>query len=304
MKSAPAPEAFLLVEDLYKSYGPKRVLDNVDLAVGRGELCAVIGPSGCGKSTLLRQILGEEQPDSGRVWLDRRDVGLPDTRRGIVFQRYSLFPHLSVLDNVLLGRRLTTRLAERWRRRAEFRDEALAFLERVRLAEHAGKFPHELSGGMQQRVAIAQSLVLKPQVLLMDEPFGALDPDTREQMQLFLLELWEAEKMTVFFVTHDLEEAVYLGTRVLVLSQYYRDERGDAPGVNRGAKIVADHRLPRAANATDIKRDPDFLAMVEQVRREGFDPANRRHVDEFNLTHPHAFRTLAAGESAVLSGPS
>lgn len=296
MNSAPAPvSGFLRIHDLYKSYGSRRILDNVDLEVAAGELCTVVGPSGCGKSTLLRQILGEEQPDGGSVELDGQDVGYPDTRRGIVFQRYSLYPHLSVLDNVTLGPRLAAGRIAAWRQRREIRERALEDLARVRMAEHARQFPHELSGGMQQRVAIAQALALRPKVLLMDEPFGALDPDTREQMQLFLLELWERERMTVFFVTHDLEEACFLGTRVLVLSQYYRDDRGDGHP-QRGAKIIADYALPRAASATEIKSDPQFAALTQRIRDEGFDPANRRHVAEFNLHHPHAFRTLTDDE--------
>ena len=287
---------FLHLEDVYKSYGSKRVLDNIDLAVSKGELCAVVGPSGCGKSTLLRQILGEERPDSGQILLEGHEVGTPDTSRGIVFQRYSLFPHLTVIGNVMLGRQLTNGLWKGWSERRRYREEAMHFLERVRLAEHADKYPHQLSGGMQQRVAIAQSLLLKPRILMMDEPFGALDPETREQMQLFLLELWDADKMTVFFVTHDLEEAIYLGTRVLVLSQFYRDDRGDHPGVNRGAKIVSDLQLPRTVLSTDVKASPGFKELVEQTRREGFDPGYRRHVSEFNLKHPNAFRTLTADE--------
>ena len=288
--------AWLHIEDLYKSYGSKRVLDNIDLAVSQGELCAVVGPSGCGKSTLLRQILGEERPDSGRILLEGKEVGTPDTSRGIVFQKYSLYPHLSVLDNVLLSRRLQGNPVSRWKSRQADRADAMAVLERVRLAAPADKYPHELSGGMQQRVAIAQSLLAKPRILMMDEPFGALDPETREQMQLFLLELWEADKMTVFFVTHDLEEAIYLGTRVLVLSQFYRDDRGDDPAVNRGAKIVCDLQLPRTVLSTDVKASPEFKELVAQTRREGFDPAYRRHVSEFNLKHPNAFRTLTPDE--------
>jgi NitT/TauT family transport system ATP-binding protein len=291
--------SFLHIEDLYKSYGPRRVLDNVDLAVARGELCTLVGPSGCGKSTLLRQILGEEAPDGGSITIEGVPVGFPDTRRGIVFQRYSLYPHLCVLDNVLLGRRLQAGIGERWRRRKEFREEALHYLERMRLAEHAAKYPHELSGGMQQRVAIAQSLILQPQILMMDEPFGALDPETREQMQVLLLQLWETHRMTVFFVTHDLEEAVFLGTRILVLSQYYQDDRGDGASCNRGAKIVADVQLPRAVTGTDVKRDPKFVELVECMRREGFDPEIRRHVRDFNLSHPDSFRTLTPEEYRV-----
>jgi NitT/TauT family transport system ATP-binding protein len=284
---------FLRIEDLYKSYGERLVLDNVDLAVRKGEFCNVVGPSGCGKSTLLRQVLGEETPDSGRVTIEGREVGHPDTQRGIVFQRYSLFPHLSAIDNVMTGPLIGLSWRQRSRQRQTVRAEAMRYLERMRLAEHAEKYPHELSGGMQQRVAIAQSLIMKPAILMMDEPFGALDPDTREQMQVLLLELWEAEQMTIFFVTHDLEEAVYLGTRVLVLSQYYTDDR-NAP-VKRGAKIVSDCQLPRAVSSTHVKHSPEFTALVEKLR-EGFDPAGRRHIAEFNLTHPDAFRTLTREE--------
>jgi len=287
---------FLHIRDLYKSYGVKRVLDNIDLTVAKGELCTVVGPSGCGKSTLLRQILGEEVPDHGIIHIEGQPVGSPDTRRGIVFQKYSLFPHLTVLENTLLGHRLSNSWWSWLRNRHLFREEALHYLERVRLAEHAKKYPHELSGGMQQRVAIAQSLLLKPQILMMDEPFGALDPDTREQMQLFLLELWEKQKMTIFFVTHDLEEAIFLGTRILVLSQHYQDDRGEAPEVNRGAKIVADYQLPRAATATDVKRAPEFSDLMMRIRQEGFDPHIRRDIREFNLKHPHSFRTLTQDE--------
>lgn len=284
---------FLRIEDVYKSYGQRLILDNVDLAVRKGEFCNVVGPSGCGKSTLLRQVLGEESPDSGRITIEGRDVGHPDTQRGIVFQRYSLFPHLSAIDNVMMGPLIGLSWRQRIRRRPDIRSEAMRYLERMRLAEHATKFPHELSGGMQQRVAIAQSLIMKPAILMMDEPFGALDPDTREQMQVLLLELWEAEQMTIFFVTHDLEEAVYLGTRVLVLSQYYNDDR--APSARRGAKIVADRQLPRAVNATHVKHSPEFTALVDALR-EGFDPDGRKHIADFNLTHPDSFRTLTAEE--------
>ncbi len=290
-------ENFLRIEDVYKSYGERCILDNVDLVVASGELCTVVGPSGCGKSTLLRQILGEERPDAGSITIEGAPVGTPDTRRGIVFQRYSLFPHLSVLENVLLGKHLQLSWMERWKQRRTLREEAMHYLERMRLAEHAAKYPHQLSGGMQQRVAIAQSLILKPRILMMDEPFGALDPDTREQMQMLLLELWDQQRMTVFFVTHDLEEAAFVGTRIIVLSQYYSDDRGNEPGVNRGAKVVADHQLPRAVLGTEVKRTSEFHDLIDQVRKEGFDPAYRQHVSRFNLKHPNSFQTLTEAES-------
>lgn len=284
---------FLRIEDVYKSYGERLILDNVDLVVRKGEFCNVVGPSGCGKSTLLRQVLGEETPDSGRITIEGNDVGHPDTQRGIVFQRYSLFPHLSAIDNVMTGPLIGLGWRQRSKRRQAVRAEAMNYLARMRLADHAHKYPHELSGGMQQRVAIAQSLIMKPRILMMDEPFGALDPDTREQMQVLLLELWEAEQMTIFFVTHDLEEAVYLGTRVLVLSQYYSDDRSSTS--RRGAKIVADCQLPRAVSSTHVKHCPEFTALVESLR-EGFDPEGRRHIADFNLSHPDSFRTLTSEE--------
>ena len=287
---------FLRVDDVYKSYGEKCVLDNIDLAVDAGEFCTVVGPSGCGKSTLLRQVLGAEFPSAGSISIEGRRVGHPDPRRGIVFQRYSLFPHLTVLENVALGPRLQAGFVQGWKQRAQFREEAMEYLRRVRLGDHAHKYPHELSGGMQQRVAIAQSMVMRPHILLMDEPFGALDPDTREEMQLFLLEQWEATKMTVFFVTHDLPEALFLGTRVLVLSQYYTDDRGDGLDINRGAKIVADYQLPRAAVATGVKHSDEFTDLIERIRELGFNPAFRQHAREFNLHHPDSYQTLTVEE--------
>lgn len=284
----------LHVEDVYKSYGNKLVLDNIDLLVSGSEICTLVGPSGCGKSTLLRLILGEEAPSAGHVTLNGAEVGPPDVHRGIVFQRYSLFPNLSVLDNVSLGLRLGGRPGDERIGKAAARAEAMQYLQRMRLAEHAHKYPHQLSGGMQQRVAIAQSLIMKPEILLMDEPYGALDPDTREDMQLFLLEIWEQEQMTVFFVTHDLEEAAFVGTRILVLSQYYTDDRG--ANANRGSKVVADYQLPRGISGTDVKRSKDFTELVTEIRERGFNPKYLQHVREFNLKHPHSYQTLTASE--------
>jgi NitT/TauT family transport system ATP-binding protein len=286
----------LHLQDVYKSYGEKLILDNIDFSVSAGELCTVVGPSGCGKSTLLRLILGQENPDSGKLLLERNEIGEPDRHRGIVFQKYSLFPHLTVQENVMLGRFLELPWYQKLRSKKALRDEAMYFLQRVSLAEHAGKYPHELSGGMQQRVAIAQALIMKPRIIMMDEPFGALDPTTRESMQLFLLELWEEFGMTVFFVTHDLEEAVYLGTRIIVISQHYTDARGEDKTIRRGAKIIADYQLQKKAYSMDVRNSPEFRALVEQIRRDGFDPSHLRHVNEFNLKHPDSFHTLTAAE--------
>ena len=288
-------KALLYIENLYKRYGDKLVLENVDLAVRESEFCAVVGPSGCGKSTLFRIILGQESASEGTVLIDGEPVGMPSPDRGIVYQRYSLYPHLTVVENVMLGRLLGAGVLERWRRRGEFRAEAMGYLERVRLAAHADKYPHELSGGMQQRVAIVQALLRKPRILMMDEPFGALDPDTREEMQLFMLELWDQQRMTVFFVTHDMAEAAFLGTRVLVLSQYYTDDRGQS--AVRGSRLVGDYPLPSAVLSTKVKNSPEFVRLTEEVRRVGFNPELLRHVDEFNLKHPDSFRTLTVEES-------
>jgi len=296
----------LHIENVYKRYDARTVLDNIDLSVAPGELCTVVGPSGCGKSTLLRIVIGQEAASEGQVLIDGAPVGLPDRHRGIVYQKYSLYPHLTALENVLLGKILEYPFYRRRSALAAHRDEAMDLLKRARIDEHAGKYPHELSGGMQQRVAIAQTLITRPRIVLMDEPFGALDAGVREDMQVLLLELWEAYGMSVFFVTHDLEEAVYLGTRVVVLSQHYTDDRGAAAGAARGAKIVGDHALPRRAMPTVVKSSPEFNDLVLEIRREGFDPRYLRHVRDFNLRHPDAFQTLTPeedGRAAVRAAP-
>lgn len=287
----------LHIEDVYKSYDSKLILDNIDLTVKSGEFCSVVGPSGCGKSTLLRLILGQESADSGSIYINGQPANLPNTQRGIVYQSYSLFPNQTVLENVMMGKLFTE--GQWWNpfhKNKEYEREAMDYLQRVRLENAAHKYPHELSGGMRQRAAIAQALIMKPPILLMDEPFGALDPDTRDDLQLFLLELWEKEELTIFFVTHDLNEACFLGSRLLVLSQYYTDDRGEGDHVSRGGKIVADHPLPATANSTAIKESAEFQELIRKVREEGFDPAIRQHAKEFNLTHPDSFQTLLKTE--------
>lgn len=276
------------IKNVRKHYGRLAVLDDIHLQVRAGTLCTVIGPSGCGKSTLLRLILGAEEPDAGSILIDGAQAGIPDPRRGIVFQKYSLYPHMSVLKNVMLGPLINAGFFNR-AARAEIQDRAMEMLRRVRLTGHHDKYPHELSGGMRQRVAIAQSMIMRPKILLMDEPFGALDPNTREDLQLYLLETWEDTKTTVFFVTHDLEEAAYLGTRLLAMSKYYSDAREhDDPG--KGAKIVYDVELARKASSTEIKRDKEFRDLIAHVRERAFDPMVRQHVKDFDMRHPLAFR--------------
>ncbi|MFT6325180.1 MAG: NitT/TauT family transport system ATP-binding protein [Crocinitomicaceae bacterium] len=289
----------LRIADVYKGYGDKVILDNIDLKVQSGEFCTMVGPSGCGKSTLLKLIVGQEVADDGEIHIDGNAVSFPNPERGIVFQKYSLFPHMTVLENVLIGMKFKSgKWWNPWHKNQADVDEAMSYLKKVRLTEAKDKYPHELSGGMQQRAAIAQALIMKPPVLLMDEPFGALDPDTREELQLFILELWEKENLTIFFVTHDLEEACFLGSRLLVLSQYYIDDRGEKTAT-RGGKIVADYPLPKVANPTTVKTNNTFKEFISKVREEGFNPSSRQHVSEFNLKHADKFQTLTQSESSI-----
>jgi NitT/TauT family transport system ATP-binding protein len=230
------------------------VLEGLNLSVNEGEFCTLVGASGCGKSTFLRLLLGQEVPSRGQIHLDGKPLaGEPDASRGVVFQRYSVFPHLSVLDNVALGLELPRspllgRLFGTAKREA--REQAAALLSKVGLAHAQDKYPTQLSGGMQQRLAIAQALIMKPRVLLLDEPFGALDPGIRKDMHVLLLELWRETRLTVFMVTHDLSEGFNLGTRLLVFDKVRHDPH--APGAY-GARITydiplnSDRRAARAA---------------------------------------------------------
>lgn len=288
----------IYLENVYKYYGDKRILNDIDLSVSEGEFVSVVGPSGCGKSTLLRIILGQERASDGIVLFNGEPISEPSVDRGIVYQRYSLFPNKTVLENVLLGKKLR----KGWRGLFSFLDnmedekeEAMEYLRRVKLEDAYNKYPHELSGGMQQRVAIAQTLIMKPKVILMDEPFGALDPGTREEMQVFLAELWEENNLTIFFVTHDLEEAVFLGTRLLCVSQYYRDGVKDKRiHEHKGSRIVKDIPLFGGASNTNLKEKAEFGQVIQNVRQAGFDPKYLQHVTEFNLSHPDSFQTLTA----------
>jgi len=213
----------LSVKGLWKEYEDQVVLENVNLEIGEHEFVTVIGASGCGKTTFLRLLLGVESPTRGRLLLDGRALpSEPGPDRGIVFQRYSLFPHLSVLDNLLLapelqGSRVLGRLFGK-RRRAAL-DKAERLLDAVGLSSSRDKYPAQLSGGMQQRLSLAQSVIGEPQVLLLDEPFGALDPGVTADMHRLILKLWNMNRMTIVMVTHDLRESFYLGTRLLVFDK-------------------------------------------------------------------------------------
>lgn len=299
-------EYLLHLEDVYRRYCNLKgelftVLNDIDLKVRAGEFVTVVGPSGCGKSTLLRLILGSEQPSQGTVLFEGEPVTSPDRHRGIVFQRYSLFPHLTVLQNMVFGLeaeefnlgRVVFAPFKLRRRRREYASQALAYLERVGLGKEGDKYPAQLSGGMRQRVAIAQALIMKPKILLMDEPFGALDYSTRQDMQIFILEQWEKTRMTVFFVTHDLEEAVFLGSRTIVLTQYYRTDREK----DEGARIVTDIEIPGPYPRTsDFKYSEEMGSLIEKLRVEGLDPTHRQHIKDFDLSHKDSFRTVTPAE--------
>jgi len=194
------------------SSGSTLALQATDLDVAENDFVTILGPSGCGKSTLLRIVAGLDQPTAGEVRLDGQPIRGPGADRGMVFQSYTLFPWLTVLDNVCFG------LRERGLPRAEQLEIAQAFIAKVGLSGFERHYPKQLSGGMQQRTALARALANGPRMLLMDEPFGALDHQTRELMQELLLGIWEAEAKTVLFVTHDIDEAVFIGSRVVLMS--------------------------------------------------------------------------------------
>jgi NitT/TauT family transport system ATP-binding protein len=226
---------------LWKEYADNVVLENVNLSVKAGEFITLVGASGCGKTTFLKLLLGVETASRGSLLLDGKPLPAePDADRGIVFQRYSVFPHLNVLENVMLGAEF---VAAPWlgrtfgKRRATIRAEAVAMLEAVGLGHSLQKYPSELSGGMQQRLALAQALIKKPRILLLDEPFGALDPGIRADMHQLILDLWKQTGLTIFMITHDLKEGFYLGTRLWVFDK----RRHDPQAPNRyGAAITYD----------------------------------------------------------------
>ena len=211
-------ETILEVRNLYKRYqsvqGETEALRDINFQVHRREFVCVIGPSGCGKSTLIRILAGLETHSAGDVLLDGQPVKGPGRDRGMVFQGYSLFPWLTVKRNVMFG----PEMSGHTRNSAE--SQARTWLDLVGLTKFADAYPHQLSGGMRQRVAIARALVNQPRILLMDEPFGALDAQTRCKMQSHLLDIWKNIDITVLFITHDLDEAIYLADRILVLKAH------------------------------------------------------------------------------------
>ena len=253
-----APAELVVFRNVTKSFGSgeraKIAIQNVSFVVrntpGSGELITIVGPSGCGKSTILRIIAGlapQFPPTSGDVRVFGKPVIGPDANRGLVDQKYSLLPNLTLLDNVAFGLKLKKMP------KPERHAIAHEWIKKVGLAGNERKYPSELSGGMQQRVAIAATLILKPRILLMDEPFGALDPRTRLSMQELLVSLWREQETTVFFVTHSAEEAVYLGDRI------YR--MGSNPG-----RLVEELEAPRPdISPEEMRAQPWFSQTVREL---------------------------------------
>lgn len=252
--------SFVAAENIWVRYGDAPILERVSLAVERGTFCTIVGASGCGKSTFLRLLLGQERPQRGRILMEGAVIPAePTPDRGIVFQRYSVFPHLSVMQNLTLPATfeqspVLARLFGKAKRDAE--EAADAMLEKIGLTHARDRYPAQLSGGMQQRLAIAQALLKRPKILLMDEPFGALDPGIRLDMQTMLLNIWRETGMTIFMVTHDISEAFRLGTRLIVFDKVRHDPQHPSA---YGATITYDLKLKNGA-ALDGLKAAEFLA--------------------------------------------
>jgi len=251
MDAAPAPK--LELRGVSKSFRAPRggeripVLDDLSLAVPEQEFLAIIGPSGCGKSTILRIIDGLIAPDAGEIRIDGARVAGPGGGRAMVFQSFDLFPWRTVVQNIEFG------LEVAGRGRAERREIAQRHIELVGLGGFEHAYPHQLSGGMQQRVGIARALAVDPGILLMDEPFGALDVQTRDLLQDELLRIWERRRKTVVFITHSIEEAIYLADRVVVFTP-------------RPARIDRDIRIPFPRPREEhVKMHPDFLELRSTI---------------------------------------
>ena len=257
-----------LVKEFPTSSGKKQiVLKDISFQVHQREFLSIIGPSGCGKSTLIRILAGLETATSGEILLDGKPVVAPGAERGMVFQKYTLFPWLTVCRNVMFG------LESIGKDRDTAENIALQWLDIIGLARYADYYPGQLSGGMQQRVAIARALAPQPRVLLMDEPFGALDAQTRTQMQNYLLEVWRNIDITIIFVTHDLDEAVYLSDRILAL-------KANPGEINELIEVP----LPRPRRFRMLL-EPEFLATREHIDQLIRPPVRREDECEFKVVN-------------------
>ena len=283
-----------------KDGGTNIVLNGINLRIKAGEFVCLVGGSGSGKSTLFNHLLGSLQPSSGAVLLNGKPINNEGPDRGIVPQSYSLFPFKRVVDNLGLGIELaeTTNL-----QRLLFTPKFFSVRKRARALAtdmitelgldptDADRWPYELSGGMKQRVAIGTALIKRPLVLMMDEPFGALDPETRTKLQRLILRKWKELGLTIIFVTHMMEEAVFLGTRVIGLSKYWLDDKGN-PG--KGATIVLDRQVPEPhPRAEDFMDTPHFHDVCTQIHRLVLDTSRRVPQDQFDLSHPDAAPQVA-----------
>ena len=241
----------LKIDNVKKIYqtrkGEMTALNGVNLDIKENEFICVVGPSGCGKSTLLNIIAGLDTPTSGAVYIDGKKIEGTGTERGVVFQQYALFPWLTVLKNVMFGLKLQGKSD------AEAKEIATKYIKMVQLEDFVNHYPKELSGGMKQRVAIARAYAVKPEVLLMDEPFGALDAQTRTQLQTELLKTWESERKTCFFITHDVDEAIILAQRVIVMSA--------RPG---RIKDIVDIDIPYPRDQ-ETKMSPRFMELKNHI---------------------------------------
>lgn len=277
-------EVILEVKNLHKRYqssqGETEALRNINFKVHRREFVCVIGASGCGKSTLIRTLAGLEKQSSGEVLLDGKPVDGPGRDRGMVFQGYSLFPWLTVKKNVMFGPEMSGLghdTAER---------EARQWLELVGLTKFADSYPHQLSGGMRQRVAIARALVNQPRILLMDEPFGALDAQTRCKMQSHLLDIWRNIDITILFITHDLDEAIYLADRILVLKPH--------PGE---VLEVIEVPVPRPRSSAQFT-SPEFIATKKRLDDLIHPPVEEtEHSEEDEAVKPNMYRMTDVTDS-------
>ena len=259
-------QPLIKAKNLWKKYGNNIVLERLNISVNAGEFITMVGTSGCGKSTFLKMLLGMEEPSSGELLLDGAAIpNEPDQSRGIVFQQYSVFPHLNVLENVIIAREFehSPLLGKLFgTKKKTVVEEAKALLDSVGLTPAIHKYPHELSGGMKQRLAIAQALIRQPRILLLDEPFGALDPGIRADMHQLILKLWREHKLTVFMVTHDLSEGFYLGTRLWVFDKLRRYPHSPEAF---GASITYDLPVTRKTTETNEMETLNEIKAAEIV---------------------------------------
>jgi NitT/TauT family transport system ATP-binding protein len=277
-------EVILEVKNLYKRFqspqGETEALRNINFKVHRREFICVIGASGCGKSTLIRTLAGLEKQSSGEVLLDGKPVDGPGRDRGMVFQGYSLFPWLTVKKNVMFGPQMSGHSHDTSER------EARQWLELVGLTKFADSYPHQLSGGMRQRVAIARALVNQPRILLMDEPFGALDAQTRCKMQGHLLDIWRNIDITILFITHDLDEAIYLADRILVLKPH--------PGE---VQEIIEVPVPRPRSSAQFP-SPEFVATKKRLDELIHPPISEpEHGEEDESVKPNVYRLTDVTDS-------